>query len=137
MVTATAIVGTFWYRMTDIFKNPYIFIKFHSLHFVTFITLFWKERNDKFIFVRLTVSCRILIICYGELRNYLPMEFCQIFCGKLWVLIIIICLVLFVLMKVIETLLHRGKKGLGFSIAGGVGSQPYIESDEVFLHFSL
>ena len=34
-------------------------------------------------------------------------------------------------MKVIETTLHRGKKGLGFTIAGGVGSQPYIEADEV------
>jgi len=36
---------------------------------------------------------------------------------------------------VIETTLKRGKRGLGFSIAGGVGSQPYFEADEVVLFF--
>jgi len=43
------------------------------------------------------------------------------------VLVLYVCIV----MKVIETTLHRGNKGLGFTIAGRVGSQPYIESDEV------
>ena len=39
----------------------------------------------------------------------------------------------------IETVLQRGKKGLGFSIAGGIGSQAYVDSDEVlfpdFIHY--
>ena len=39
--------------------------------------------------------------------------------------------------QVIETVLHRGKKGLGFSIAGGVGAQPYFEDDEVFLFINI
>jgi len=32
---------------------------------------------------------------------------------------------------VIETVLQRGKKGLGFTIAGGIGSHAYVDSDEV------
>jgi len=43
--------------------------------------------------------------------------------------------VLFVLNQVIETVLQRGKRGLGFSIAGGSGAQPYFEADEVFLFY--
>ena len=39
--------------------------------------------------------------------------------------------VVFVELKVIETVLQRGKRGLGFSIAGGVGAQAYDDSDEV------
>jgi len=42
----------------------------------------------------------------------------------------------FVLMQVIETVLERGKKGLGFSIAGGVGSHAYVDSDEVLFPHS-
>ena len=40
---------------------------------------------------------------------------------------------MFVALKVIETVLERGKRGLGFSIAGGVGAQAYDDSDEVLL----
>jgi len=39
-------------------------------------------------------------------------------------------------MQVIEAVLQRGKKGLGFSIAGGIGSQPYIEADDVIFAYS-
>lgn len=36
-----------------------------------------------------------------------------------------------------RTLLHRGERGLGFSIAGGVGAAPYIENDEVSPQMTL
>ena len=35
------------------------------------------------------------------------------------------------LMQTVRAVLHRGQKGLGFSIAGGIGATPYIENDEV------
>ena len=33
--------------------------------------------------------------------------------------------------QVIKTVLHRGNKGFGFSISGGVGSQSFAGADEV------